>query len=158
MDKKVYIELQKDEFELYNNNFDINERKEFIAEILYDLRKTAGLTQSELAKYLDIKPGTYSTYENGTREAPAEIIVRLSILYGVSCDVILQKSRYKKEQYVSTEQIANFDNEIEELRKELTNKKDKLNPEVKMMLETMTNAFENVSEQLKAFNENTNNK
>ena len=82
----------------------------------------------------------------------------MSILYGVSTDIILQVARYKKEQYVSTEQIENFDSEIEELRKELTNKKDKLNPEVKMMLETMTTAFENVSEQLKAFNENTNNK
>lgn len=158
MDKKTYIELQKDEFELYNNNFDINERKELIAESLRELRVYAGLTQSELAEKLSIKAGTYSTYENGTREAPAEIIVRLSILYGVSCDVILQKSRFKKEQYVSTEQLENVDNEIEELRKELTNKKDKLNPELKMILETMTNAFENVNEQLKAFNENTNNK
>lgn len=156
--EKGALQLQNEEFGLYNNNFDINERKEFIAESLRELRVYAGLTQSELAEKLGIKAGTYSTYENGTREAPAEIIVRLSILYGVSTDIILQVARYKKEQYVSTEQIANFDNEIEELRKELTNKKDKLNPEVKMMLETMTTAFENVSEQLKAFNENTNNK
>lgn len=156
--EKGALQLQNEEFGLYNNNFDINERKELIAESLRELRVYAGLTQSELAEKLGIKAGTYSTYENGTREAPAEIIVRLSILYGVSTDIILQVSRYKKEQYVSTEQIANFDSEIEELRKELTNKKDKLNPEVKMMLETMTTAFENVSEQLKAFNENTNNK
>ncbi|WP_177920843.1 helix-turn-helix domain-containing protein [uncultured Eubacterium sp.] len=156
--EKGALQLQNEEFGLYNNNFDINERKELIAESLRELRVYAGLTQSELAEKLGIKAGTYSTYENGTREAPAEIIVRLSILYGVSTDIILQVARYKKEQYVSTEQIANFDNEIEELRKELTNKKDKLNPEVKMMLETMTTAFENVSEQLKAFNENTNNK
>lgn len=156
--KKGALQLQNEEFGLYNNNFDINERKELIAESLRELRVYAGLTQSELAEKLGIKAGTYSTYENGTREAPAEIIVRLSILYGVSTDIILQVARYKKEQYVSTEQIENFDNEIEELRKELTNKKDKLNPEVKMMLETMTTAFENVSEQLKAFNENTNNK
>lgn len=156
--EKGALQLQNEEFGLYNNNFDINERKELIAESLRELRVYAGLTQSELADKLGIKAGTYSTYENGTREAPAEIIVRLSILYGVSTDIILQVARYKKEQYVSTEQIENFDSEIEELRKELTNKKDKLNPEVKMMLETMTTAFENVSEQLKAFNENTNNK
>ena len=156
--KKGALQLQNEEFGLYNNNFDINERKELIAESLRELRVYAGLTQSELADKLGIKAGTYSIYENGTREAPAEIIVRLSILYGVSTDIILQVARYKKEQYVSTEQIENFDSEIEELRKELTNKKDKLNPEVKMMLETMTTAFENVSEQLKAFNENTNNK
>ena len=156
--KKGALQLQNEEFGLYNNNFDINERKELIAESLRELRVYAGLTQSELADKLGIKAGTYSTYENGTRDAPAEIIVRLSILYGVSTDIILQVARYKKEQYVSTEQIENFDSEIEELRKELTNKKDKLNPEVKMMLETMTTAFENVSEQLKAFNENTNNK
>lgn len=156
--EKGALQLQNEEFGLYNNNFDINERKELIAESLRELRVYAGLTQSELAEKLGIKAGTYSTYENGTREAPAEIIVRLSILYGVSTDIILQVARYKKEQYVSTEQIENFDSEIEELRKELTNKKDKLNPEVKMMLETMTTAFENVSEQLKAFNENTNNK
>ena len=156
--KKGALQLQNEEFGLYNNNFDINERKELIAESLRELRVYAGLTQSELADKLGIKAGTYSTYENGTREAPAEIIVRLSILYGVSTDIILQVARYKKEQYVSTEQIENFESEIEEVRKELTNKKDKLNPEVKMMLETMTTAFENVSEQLKAFNENTNNK
>lgn len=155
MDKKVYIELQKDEFKLYNNNFDINERKELIAESLRELRVCAGLTQSELAEKLGIKAGTYSTYENGTREAPAEIIVRLSILYGVSTDVILQVARYRKEQPIPTEQLEYFEKEIDELKKELFSKKDKINPEFKKILETMTSAFENVNEQLKEYNENS---
>ena len=43
MDKKVYIELQKDEFKLYNNNFDINDRKEHPIEIFLQLRKKNSL-------------------------------------------------------------------------------------------------------------------
>lgn len=153
--EKGALQLQNEEFGLYNNNFDINERKELIAESLRELRVYAGLTQSELAEKLGIKAGTYSTYENGTREAPAEIIVRLSILYGVSTDIILQVARYRKEQAISTEQLEYFEKEIDELKNELFSKKDKINPEFKKILETMTSAFENVNEQLKAYNENS---
>jgi len=117
-------------------------------------REMAGLTQSELCDLIGIKSGTYSTYENGTRETPAEIIVRLSLLYDVPCDFILQKDRLSKEKFATLEQFNQLDTQLDELREEVFNKQDELNPEFKSILETMVDAFGNVTEQLKEFNEN----
>lgn len=93
---KKAINFANRRIEKYGNLFDIPERKELIGETLRVLREASGLTQAEIAKHIGIKPVTYSTYENGTREAPAEIIVRLSILYDVPTDIILQKQECLK--------------------------------------------------------------
>lgn len=139
------------EYKDYGNYFEVEERKKLIGEVLAELRKSAKLSQSELSNYLGIKSGTYSTYENGTRECPAEIIVRLSILYDVPTDLILQASRYRWENYLAVEQFKEMDNGIEALREWATDKE--VNPEFQNFLTTMTNAFETMSEQLKAINE-----
>lgn len=138
----------------YNNRFDNNTRKEFIGEALREFRAYAGITQSELCELIGIKPGTYSTYENGTRETPAEIIVRLSILYGIPCDILLQRDRYSKEKFISAEQFSKLDEQFDVLRDEVYKKDSELNPEFKNILETMVDAFGNVTEQLKELNEN----
>ena len=152
--KRGQIQLNKEELAEYNNRFDNNTRKEFIGEMLRELRDYAGITQSELCDLIGIKSGTYSTYENGTREAPAEIVVRLAILYGVPCDMILQRERYSREKIVSSEQFNKVDEQIKELREEVYKQDKELNPEFKNVLLTMADAFSNVTEQLKEFNEN----
>jgi transcriptional regulator with XRE-family HTH domain len=150
MEEKKYP-LQLEEYELYGKYFDMPERKELIGETFKQLRTAANLSQIELSDILGIKPGTYSTYENGTREAPAEIIVRMSILFGVPTDCILQKTRYRYENFLDTEQFEKFDKDIEDIIN-LTYDEE-LNPEFKNILETMTDAFGTISEQLKELNE-----
>ena len=57
---------------------------------LRDLREDNDLTQRELAEKLHISQNTYSQYENGVRQLPIEMLIRLSRLYNVSTDYILR--------------------------------------------------------------------
>lgn len=53
------------------------------------IRDRLGLSQSELAKKLDVKPTTISTYENGRAEisrAKAQVLIDLAKVYGLSID------------------------------------------------------------------------
>ena len=56
---------------------------------LKELREESNLTQSEIAKYLNIKQNTYSQYENEKRQLPIDVLIKLSKFYKVSTDYIL---------------------------------------------------------------------
>lgn len=55
---------------------------------LRDLREDADLTQEALVKLLHMHKTTYTNYEQGKREPPFELIIRLAELYNVSIDYI----------------------------------------------------------------------
>lgn len=57
---------------------------------LKDLREDADLKQNEVAEYLHIKQNTYSQYENGQRQLPIDVLIKLSLYYKVSTDYILE--------------------------------------------------------------------
>lgn len=61
---------------------------------LRDLREDHDLTQNQLVEILDMHKTTYTNYEQGKREPPFELIIRLAHLYNVSIDYIagLKKS------------------------------------------------------------------
>ena len=150
------IELHIEELKKYGNLFDVSERKELIGEMLRGLRQASELTQAQIADLIGIKPVTYSTYENGTREAPAEILVRLSILFNVPIDIILQKNRYSKGAYIAQSQIDSMNEELQEIKDIITNPESELNPEFVNMMKAMTDAFSKINEQLTEFNNNNN--
>ena len=54
-----------------------------------DLREDNDITQKTLAEYLHIKQNTYSQYENGQRQLPIDVLIRLAKYYGTSTDYIL---------------------------------------------------------------------
>ena len=56
---------------------------------LKDLREDADIKQKEIADYLHIKQNTYSQYENGIRQLPTDVLVKLARYYNVSTDYIL---------------------------------------------------------------------
>ena len=62
---------------------------------LKDLREDADLKQKEIAEYLHIKQNTYSQYENGQRQLPIDILIKLAEYYGVSTDYILGLTKNK---------------------------------------------------------------
>ncbi len=62
---------------------------------LKDLREDADIKQKELAEYLHIKQNTYSQYENGQRQLPIEVLIKLAKYYKVSTDYILGLSDIK---------------------------------------------------------------
>ena len=57
---------------------------------LKDLREDADLKQSTVADFLHIKQNTYSQYENGQRQIPIPLLIKLAKFYGVSVDYILE--------------------------------------------------------------------
>ena len=56
---------------------------------IVDLREEKNWTQTKVAGFLNVSQRAYSHYENGTRELPIDVLIRLSKLYKVSTDYIL---------------------------------------------------------------------
>ena len=54
-----------------------------------DFREDNDIKQKELAEFLHIKQNTYSQYENGQRQLPIDILIKLAQFYNVSTDYIL---------------------------------------------------------------------
>ncbi len=63
---------------------------------LKDLREDFDLKQKEIAEYLHIKQNTYSQYENGQRQLPIDILIKLAKYYNVSTDYILGLTKEKE--------------------------------------------------------------
>lgn len=55
---------------------------------LRDLREDADLTQDALVRILAMPKTTYTNYEQGKREPPFELIIRLAKFYNVTIDYI----------------------------------------------------------------------
>lgn len=105
----------------YKGQFTIEQRRLMTAQALQELRKSKKLLQKEVAAYLNIPATTYNTYESGRTEPPLEILVRLSYLYDIPIDLIVQRNRtFSTAEDVSRqmaevkEQLAEFDKQIAE--------------------------------------------
>ncbi len=55
---------------------------------LRDLREDHDLTQDELVRLLGMHKTTYTNYEQGKREVPFALAIRLARLYNVSLDYL----------------------------------------------------------------------
>ena len=62
---------------------------------LKDLREDSDIKQKHLAEYLHIKQNTYSQYENGQRQIPIPLLIKLAKYYNVSTDYILGLTDHK---------------------------------------------------------------
>ena len=54
-----------------------------------ELREDRDITQREVAEYLQVAQNTYCNYENGVREIPIELLIRLSRFYKVNVEYLL---------------------------------------------------------------------
>ena len=61
-----------------------------------DLREDLDLTQKEIAEYLHIKQNTYSQYENGHRQIPLDMLIKLARYYNTSVDYLVGETSEKK--------------------------------------------------------------
>ena len=55
-----------------------------------ELREDHDLTQRKLAELLQMKQPQYFRYEQGFRDIPTDILIKLSKLYNVSIDYMLE--------------------------------------------------------------------
>lgn len=120
----------------YKGEFSIEERKAMTAEALRELRKSKKLSQKEVAAQLNIPATTYNTYESGRTEPPIEILVRLSHLYQVTIDLIVQRDRTYRTADDVGKQIVEFRQGLAEWDK-LVTEKGASDPNLKAMLATM---------------------
>ena len=58
-------------------------------EILRELRENQNYCQRFIANYLGTTQQTYSNYENGRREIPIAVVIKLAKYYQVSTDYLL---------------------------------------------------------------------
>ena len=56
---------------------------------LRSLRVSAGLSQTDVADYLDMQQNQYSRYERGERELPLWAAIKLAEYYRVSLDYLV---------------------------------------------------------------------
>lgn len=89
--------------ELANSQAVVNARKTMIANRLKTLRVEHMLTHADVAKGANIKPLTYSGYENAHNNTPIEALVRLAIFYDVSLDYLCCRTDNKKGCYTEAE-------------------------------------------------------
>lgn len=57
-----------------------------------DLREDNDKTQKEIANFLGMKQPQYYRYENGLRDIPSDILIKLADFYNVSVDYILERT------------------------------------------------------------------
>ncbi len=68
------------------------------------LRRSAGISQAELAQKLKISPSTVGMYEQGRREPSVETLAELSRVFSVSIDFLVTgKTADQKEQEAITD-------------------------------------------------------
>lgn len=61
-----------------------------------NLREDMDLTQSELARFLNISQRTYSRYENNERSIPIETLSKLATFYKTSVDYLIGRTDVKE--------------------------------------------------------------
>ena len=57
-----------------------------------DLREDHDLKQQDIADYLQCTQVCYSHYENGRRDIPTDILIKLADYYNVSIDYLLGRT------------------------------------------------------------------
>ena len=106
----------------YKGEFTVEQRKIMTAQSLQELRKAKRLSQKEVASHLNIPATTYNTYESGRTEPPIEILVRLSHLYEMPIDVIVQRDRTYGTADDVGRQLAEYKEQLADLDKQFAEK------------------------------------
>ena len=63
---------------------------------LRELREDNDISQTSLAKLLDMSQTGYSKYETGENDIPTNILIKLSKIYKTSIDYLLNQTDEKK--------------------------------------------------------------
>lgn len=67
-----------------------------VYERIRNLREDSDLTQQQMADRLFINRRTYSSYENGVRSIPVEVLGNIADIFGTSVDYLMDRTDVKK--------------------------------------------------------------
>lgn len=129
----------------YNELYTVAERKKLIGEMLKAFREANKLQQKQVAEYIGVNPQTYSAYESGRNEPPAEVLVRLSLLYEIEVDILIQKDNMSKNGKSAKEQLDYYDQQMDELREQIL----KGNPEAQNMLNKLLDGLSDMTKAIR---------
>lgn len=73
------------------------------------LREERNYSQRELAKVLNITPGTVSKYEKGTNQVPIDMLASIADVFGVSIDYLVGRTSMKRDMSVLDEKYSRYD-------------------------------------------------
>lgn len=99
---------------------------------LKELRKERGLTQKEIAKMLSITQMSYSYYERGLREPEIALLIKLSEIFNVSVDYLIENENERLEKLTEDERRV-----INKFRKLNETNKAKVEERIEVLLETV---------------------
>lgn len=74
--------------------------------LLLKLRKEKGISQKELASFLDVSIGTISNYENNIHEPDLDTLDRLARYYQVTTDYLLERTRFRQSLEIINQNIV----------------------------------------------------
>lgn len=63
---------------------------------LKEIRKSKHFTQQDIAEKLNCDVTTYARYENGDRNPPLEILIKLSDVFDVSLDYLVGRQNFNE--------------------------------------------------------------
>ncbi len=112
-------EKKENPFYPYELQFNVQERKEIVAEMMRELRKAKGYSQKYISEMLGISPQTYTGYERGRNEPPIETLVRISYLYNMPIDILVQRDRKHKTNESAMISLMKMDEEMALAREQL---------------------------------------
>ena len=85
-----------------------------IHERIKELRTQFNLSQNYVANYLGVNRSTYTQMENGNRKVLADEIAKLSTLFGVSADSLLNDSQVQQPALFFARSFENLDERDQE--------------------------------------------
>ncbi len=145
------------ELKEYKLMFTNDERKIIIAENLKRLRDEKGLNQQDVAEAIGLKLQTYSAYERGRSEAPAEALIRLAMFYEITLDELMQRDNRSKYQMKKKLKLSEADRQLQELKEMLAQESEETQAETAGAIkalddlnETLANALEAIQKRREA--------
>ena len=96
----------------FSNSIEQQKRRRIISERLKKVRIANKIKQKDLCDKIGVMITTYSGYENGKHDIPADIIVRICDLFDISADYIIGRTDNPKGLYFNSQ-----DNSVNDLQK-----------------------------------------
>lgn len=135
--KKGGKSMISDYEKIYGNLYNNDERKELTARKIAELRKENRLTQKEVSEKIGVTQQSYNSYEKGRTAPTIEILVRLSYLYGVPIDIIVDKGKLNKDEAEQRKILEGYGKEIEILKKQVETADPENKEKIKKFIEGM---------------------
>ena len=107
---------------------------------LKEIRKERGLKQKEIAKLIGISPMAYSYYEREERQPDIKTLKKISELFNVPVDYIIENENERLEKLTDEERKI-----INKYRKLCEKNKNKIEERIDVLLENQEENFKKVS-------------